>query len=332
MRTKLLFPVLLLVAATSCVTPKKYEAMKAGKSACDKENEGLKAQNLALDTRNQELAASVEELKGQVDALRKDTASMGTELRNLQAQYGNLNDTYEKLMKDGPLSAANQEATRKLIRDLQKTQETLQGREDELRRKEAALKARQDSLDMVNGQLKGSNARLEELERILSAKDSSVRALKNSVSKALTGFTDKGLSVEMKNGKVYVMLEERLLFATGSIDVDPKGVDALRELAKVLEKNSDISVLIEGHTDNVPMKGAGEIKDNWDLSVMRATSVVKIILGNSKVAPSRLTAAGRSEFVPIDKANTVEARKKNRRIEVILTPKLDEIFKVLETN
>jgi chemotaxis protein MotB len=135
----------------------------------------------------------------------------------------------------------------------------------------------------------------------------------------------------MKNGKVYVMLEERLLFATGSTVVDPKGVEALRELGKVLEKNPDINVLIEGHTDNVPMKGAGEIKDNWDLSVMRATSVVKILL-NSKITPARITAAGRGEFVPIESNETAELRKKNRRIEVILTPKLDEILKVLETN
>jgi len=149
---------------------------------------------------------------------------------------------------------------------------------------------------------------------------------------ALSGYADKGLSVEMKNGKVYVMLEERLLFATGSIVVDAKGVDALKDLSKVLEKNPDINILIEGHTDNVPMKGTGDMKDNWDLSVMRATSVVKIITGNSKVSPTRLTAAGRGEFIPLDKSNTVEGRKKNRRIEVILTPKLDEILKVLETN
>jgi chemotaxis protein MotB len=176
------------------------------------------------------------------------------------------------------------------------------------------------------------DARLEELERLLSAKDSSVKALRNSVEKAMVGFKDKGLSIETKNGKVYVMLEERLLFASASTEVDPKGVEALRELGKVLEKNPDINVLIEGHTDNVPMHGAGEIKDNWDLSVMRATSVVKIILANSKANPAHLTPAGRSEFAPNDKSNTVEGRKKNRRIEVILTPKLDEIFKVLETN
>ena len=167
---------------------------------------------------------------------------------------------------------------------------------------------------------------------MLAAKDSAVNALRNSVANALLGYKDKGLTVEMKNGKVYVMMEERLLFATGSTVVDPKGVEAIRDLGKVLEKNGDINILIEGHTDNVPMNGSGEIKDNWDLSVMRATSVVKILMANSKINPVRLTAAGRGEFMPVDKANTAEARRKNRRIEVILTPKLDEILKLLETH
>jgi chemotaxis protein MotB len=114
--------------------------------------------------------------------------------------------------------------------------------------------------------------------------------------------------------------------------VDAKGVEALRDLGVVLEKNPDISIQIEGHTDNVPMRGSGEIKDNWDLSVMRATSVVKIIISTSKVNPARLTAAGHSEYIPVDKASSAEARQKNRRIEVILTPKIDDILKILETN
>jgi chemotaxis protein MotB len=139
------------------------------------------------------------------------------------------------------------------------------------------------------------------------------------------------LTIEQKNGKVYVSLEERLLFSSGSTVVDPKGEEALKQLGKVLAKDININVLIEGHTDNVPIKG-GAIKDNWDLSVMRATSVVRILTKNDKIDPVRLTPAGRSEYLPIDPGNTAEARKKNRRIEVILTPKLDELLQVLETN
>lgn len=322
----------LAFAFGSCVAPKLYNETKAKKEKCEKDNDALTAANLALTTKVGDMTSSVQELNNQVVELSKDTTNYGVELRKLRESYSQLNGTYQSLLKDGPASASNQEATKQLIRDLQKTQENLQAKEDQLRIKVNMLQNKKDSLDAMGNELRAKDARLEELEKLLSAKDSSVKALKNSVEKAMVGFKDKGLSIEMKNGKVYVMLEERLLFASASTEVDPKGVEALHELGKVLEKNPDINVLIEGHTDNVPMKGTGEIKDNWDLSVMRATSVVKIILSTAKVNPAHLTAAGRSQFAPIDNSNSVEGRKKNRRIEVILTPKLDEIFKVLETN
>ena len=155
-----------------------------------------------------------------------------------------------------------------------------------------------------------------------------MKALRQKVSDALLSFQGNGLTVSMKNGKVYVSLEERLLFESGSTIVDSKGVDALRNIAKLLEKENDINVLVEGHTDNVPIKSA-TIKDNWDLSVLRATSIIRIIMANSKIDAKRLTAAGKGEFFPIDKANTPEARRKNRRTEIILSPKLDELFEIL---
>jgi chemotaxis protein MotB len=316
---------LFLLTLASCVPARLHNEMKSAREACEKDNESLRASNLELTTRVNELSAAVDELKSRLGALEADTLRLNEELRRQNAAYDRINSAYQTMMKDGAGSAANQEATRQLIRDLQKTQEELQLREDELRKKEKALQQKQDSLRITN-------QRLTELERILNQKDLAVKALRNSVANALMGYTDNGLSVEMRNGKVYVMMEERLLFTTGSIVVDPKGVEAIRDLGKVLEKNPDISILIEGHTDNVPMKGSGEIKDNWDLSVMRATSVVKILLGNKQIDPLRITAAGRGEFMPVDKANTPEARKKNRRIEVILSPKLDEILKILDTH
>ena len=128
-------------------------------------------------------------------------------------------------------------------------------------------------------------------------------------------------------------MDESLLFASGKTAVEPKGIEALKGLAKVLDQNADINIMVEGHTDDVPMKGNGDIKDNWDLSVMRATSVTKIILTSSpNIDPKRITSAGRGEFFPLDPAKTPEARKKNRRTEIILTPKLDELLKVLGSN
>ncbi len=326
----LLIPVSL--AVVSCVPSRMHNELKAKKAACDKENEELKAANLQLTTKLSELQSMVDDLKSRVAALEADTAVSGAGWREAKENYDRINAQYQALLKDGPNALSNAEATKKLIRDLQKTQEELQRKEDELNKKAKVLAEKEASLQSVSGELDTKNRRLAELERILAAKDSAANALRNAVANAMLGYKDKGLSVEMKNGKVYVMMEERLLFATGSIVVDPKGVEALHDLGAVLEKNPDISILIEGHTDNVPMKGAGEIKDNWDLSVMRATSVVKILLTQSKVSPLRLTAAGRGEFVPVDKVNTAEARKKNRRIEIILTPRLDEILKLLETH
>lgn len=331
---KKLIPFLLLIAITtvSCVPSRLHNELKAQKAKCTTENDSLKAANLNLTTHNNELSYQNEDLKVRISNLEKDTTRILGEIRKIKAEKEELNAKYDQLIKDGPLAAANTEANKKLIRDLQKTKEDLQKREDEIAKKEKELKEKAFELDFLGKELDAKTNRVDELEKLIASKDSTAIALKNSIANALTGFTDKGLTVELRNGKVYVMLEERLLFATGSTVVDVKGAEALKALAKVLEKDLTNDILIEGHTDNVPMKGTGELKDNWDLSVIRSTSVIKIITSNSTVSPNRLTAAGRGEFNPIDNSNTVEGRKKNRRIEVIITPKLDEIFKVLEKN
>jgi len=302
-----------------------FDEMKTSKLQCDEENTKLKADLLAANTRNGELESRNDELEQQNKFLRNDTTSMGEGTRRLTKLYNELSDSYDKLAKNNEkLLATGQSENRKLIGQLNETQE-------ELQRKEDALAARERELNETSAQLKLREQRVAELQKILDSKDSAVNALKETVSKALLGFEGQGLTVEQKNGKVYVSLEERLLFASGSTVVDPKGEEALKELGNVLAKNTDINVLIEGHTDNVPMKGSA-IKDNWDLSVLRATSVVRILEKNKGVAPVRLTPAGRGEYMPLDNANSAEARKKNRRIEVILTPKLDELFQVLESN
>jgi chemotaxis protein MotB len=170
------------------------------------------------------------------------------------------------------------------------------------------------------------------MQKILDRQDSTLIALRTKVADALRGYENNGLTIVNKNGKIYVSLDEKLLFSSGSWQVDPKGVEALKKIAKVLENNTDINVMVEGHTDNVPYRGSGQIKDNWDLSVMRATAIVNVLVMNSKISPSRIIAAGRSEYIPVDVANTTEARAKNRRTEIILTPKLDKLFQIIESN
>jgi chemotaxis protein MotB len=185
-------------------------------------------------------------------------------------------------------------------------------------------------IDKLNADLKAREQKLAELQRILDEKDKAVKNLRARVSNALLGFNDKDLTVNVRNGKVYVSLAEQLLFNSGSTKVDPKGVDALKKLAQVLKEQQDVNVVVEGHTDDVPIsKGTVGMQDNWDLSVLRATEITRI-LTESGVSPERVTPSGRSLYVPVEKAKTKEARQKNRRTEIILTPKLDELFQILE--
>jgi len=171
--------------------------------------------------------------------------------------------------------------------------------------------------------------RINELESVIAAKDAKMNALKNAVSNALTNFEGKGLSVEQRDGKVYVSMENKLLFDSGSWAVNSEGRKAVQQLGTVLAQNPDIAVLIEGHTDNVPYGGSGQLKDNWDLSTKRATSIVQILRENTNIDPKSLTAAGKGEFAPVASNDSEAGKAKNRRIEVILTPELDEITRVL---
>ena len=192
-----------------------------------------------------------------------------------------------------------------------------------------ALASESERLNSIQKELERRSQRVAELERIIAAKDSEMTQLKNAISNALTAFEGKGLSIEQRNGKVYISMENKLLFKSGSWSVGTQGRSAVQQLGNVLADNPDISILIEGHTDNVPYTGNTQLSGNWDLSTKRATAIVKILRENSGINPKNLTAAGRGEFAPIATNDTAEGKAKNRRIEVVLTPKLDEISKLL---
>ena len=195
--------------------------------------------------------------------------------------------------------------TQRLLAELSAAQENLQKKEDLLRQLGQNLDSKKTSLDELTFELEKRNARLAELEKILDAQKKIVQDLKNKVSEALLGFENNGLTVTQKDGKVYISLDEKLLFKSASWDIDANGRNALKKLASVLEKNPGIQVTIEGHTDNVPYNpGNSQLKDNWDLSVKRATTVVRVLLEGSKIKPERLTASGRSEYLPVDNRNT----------------------------
>ncbi|MEQ1587340.1 MAG: OmpA family protein, partial [Cyclobacteriaceae bacterium] len=186
--------------------------------------------------------------------------------------------------------------------------------------------------DSLSNSLIEREKKVKELEQILANKDKAVKDLKDRISNALLNFKENDLTVKVKNGKVYVSLAEQLLFGSGSIEVDKKGVTALQQLAKAIKDQRDIQIVIEGHTDNVPIsKKSTYMQDNWDLSVMRATSITKI-LTSAGVTPKQITAAGKGEFSPLAANDNAQNRQRNRRTEIIITPNLDELFKLLESN
>lgn len=310
---------ILALTASGCVTSKRYKELEARKNAADFLNDSLSKRNRELEGLLADTKVNLSSEQAINQQLRKDTTDLGLQYRDINTRYlalvkenRELEDKYVKLAR-----GSESEASR-LLKDLRTSQDQLLEKEAELLKLEAELKEKAK--------------KLEELERILAQKDQDVQNLKNKVLEALKGFKDNGLTVEIRNGKVYVSMDEKLLFASGSAEVDKKGQEALQQLARVLEKDPEIFVMIEGHTDNVPLRGTGCNKDNWDLSVQRANSIIRILLKNSTINPGRLTAAGRSEFAPLVNNDTPENRAKNRRTEIILTPKLNELFKILETN
>lgn len=318
---------------SSCITPLKHEEVKSKLSVCETEVAALKKSVQENDAKVAEMKEQLVKDQKSLDGLKRDTTIMGSNLRNLNSKYDKLNTVNEQLMdRYNRLLSGAEKDNAKLSSNLQMTQEELLKKQDELKALEVQLNKQKVNLDELGSELKKREARVNELEDILKKKDQAVADLRKKLSDALVGFEGKGLTITQKNGKVYVSMDENLLFASGKTNVEPKGVDALKNVARVLEQNADINVMVEGHTDDVPMKGSGEIKDNWDLSVMRATSVTKILLSGAKIDALRITAAGRGEFFPLDNAKTPDARKKNRRTELILTPKLDELLKVLGNN
>ena len=329
----IIFLFLIALLFSSCVSLKKYQEMEKNYASCSDERVTLIKKSEDCSTKLNETTAAADLLKKRNDILVTDSIRNGYKLREITKKYNDLSENYDTLLNNNLKQIkGNKYETQKLISELEKTKETLQKKEDDLEKLEKELNGKLANLNDLQTKLDEKQQRLNELQSILNKKDSVVKALKNKVSEALLGYENKGLTIKQKNGKVYVSMDESLLFASGKYEVTPKGIDALKKLAKVLETNAEINVVVEGHTDNVPYKGTDQILDNWDLSVKRATTVLRILLNNSKIDPVRITAAGRSEFSPVDKANTPDARSKNRRTEIILTPKLDELFKIIESN
>jgi chemotaxis protein MotB len=247
----------------------------------------------------------------QIYNLKKDTTSLNNDIQNLEKRYDDL--TNDKLSQSEQFSAA------------------LKKKSDELKKKSDELKQKSDELITKEKLLAERGKALNELTKVVAHQDSITNRLNRILHDALLGFKSDELSVYIKNGKVYVSLSDKLLFKSGSAAVEKKGIEALKVLAEVLNKNNDIDILVEGHTDNIPIRTA-IYHDNWDLSAARAISIVRILTDEYNIAPTRLTASGKGEFFPRATNSTPEGRASNRRTEIILSPKLDELMKLLKTN
>lgn len=334
--SRLLFYILgffcLLMVSLSCVSGKKYSSLQGTSKQFMDERDAFKTDNIGLEMQNKELKAKLASLEKQVGTAEQDIAAAQNERDKAVDEYNRISSKYTELQNaQEDLIKGNVKETQKLLAQLQDAQSNLLKKEDLLRQLSQNLDTKKASLDELTFELEKRNARLAELEKILDAQKKIVQDLKAKVSEALLGFENNGLTVTMKNGKVYVSLDEKLLFKSASWDIDANGKNALRKLAGVLEKNPDIQVTIEGHTDNVPYNpGNSQLKDNWDLSVKRATSVIRVLLEGSKIDAKRLTAAGRSQYSPVDNRNTDDARQKNRRTEIVLTPDLTELYKLID--
>ena len=322
-----------VIMTAACVPTQQFRDLEGKKTQLNDERDDLFAENEKLNVDNLEMKAQLESLETDMEDIREAQDMVKEEYVELQNEYNDLNRRYQDLQQsqDALLKGHTRE-TKRLLTQLQKTQEDLLVKEERLRELEESASQKMVDLEKIRVQLEERNQRLVELEQILNSQEAQMRSLKDAISSALYGFEKEGLSVYTKNGMVYVSMEEKLLFQTGSIEVDPRGVQALQTLAGVLEKNPDIMITIEGHTDDVPVRTNPSYADNWDLSVKRATSIVRILLGSSTIDPTRLVASGRGEFLPVDPTSTVEARQKNRRTEIILTPRLDELYRLLESN
>lgn len=316
MKRKISLAFLVLAVTSSCVSKKIYTDLENKFADLKKENRQLQDDNEACTKAKNQLDLDLAALKSEHDKVKSerdkyltDFTAADKNLKTLQASYAALEKNSDEALQ------SNMSKNRELLAQLEA--------------KGKALAAEQERLDKLKTDLQESSKRLAELESMMASKDAAMKKLKETLSKALRGFEGKGLTVQEKNGKVYVSMENKLLFGSGSWAVGAEGKKAVVEVGKVLAANPDISVLIEGHTDNDAYAGSGAITDNWDLSTKRATAIVTILSENKSVNCLNLTAAGRSEYAPLVPNDSAENKAKNRRIEIILTPKLDEISKML---
>ena len=319
---KYLFLAALALSASACVTQAKYNEAKESEARYYDEARLCNESLLAEKNKNKELTNLLEQLKTKATQQTDQVNQLSKELKRVQDDCTAMQEQNKELF-DKLKATKSKEEIQAMLSEIQALQSELMAREDALFKAERTLQDKQNQLEL-------QNAKITELTALIDQQNAKMQDIKNKIQNALVGYEGNGLQIESRNGRIYVSLDEKLLFQSGKWNVDTRGKQAIRQLSGVLAGQKDIDILVEGHTDNVPYSGNGNITDNWDLSVKRATAIVRILLENKELEASRVTAAGRGEFNPVDTDNTKEARQKNRRIEIILTPKLTELLQLFE--
>ena len=304
---------------TGCVSTQQYEALQSQLDEAEEENASLRLSRQDAEIASRELEGKLAKLKDQNTSLNEDIERIGAQAKLLREEVARLTELNDALtdQSSGRLSNIAEE-NRQLLEDVMRIREELQEREDRLNRLERDLNEK-------SALLESRSQRVEELESLLEARERAAEALRARLAEALLGFQGKGLNVEQRNGKVYVSMEAQLLFPSGSAQVDPVGREALAGLAEVIAEQTDLEIVVEGHTDTDQVRSTSIPRNNWELSVLRATAVVGILLENPGVDPAMLSASGRSEYHPVDASD----KAKNRRIEVILAPNLDSLYELI---
>tara|TARA_B100001175_G_scaffold43856_1_gene33076 strand:- start:49020 stop:49979 length:960 start_codon:yes stop_codon:yes gene_type:complete len=319
MLKKIILISLVVLNATACVSSKLFQELEGKYSQLKSDYDELSLTNDSEIDLKKDLQNELNTLKQTFATVKSERDQLESDLNSLKKNYDNLNAAY---------AALEQNSSKVIEENSKKNRALLQ----QLGSKEQALALENKRLMRLEADMQERSERITELEALIAAKDQAMNDLKNAISRALTDFEGKGLTVEQRDGKVYVSMENKLLFKSGSWAVNSQGRNAIVQLGNVLAENPDIAVLIEGHTDNVPFSNRGQISNNWDLSTKRATAIISILAENKAISLENLTAAGRGEYSPVDSNDTNEGKAKNRRIEVVLTPKLDEISKLLNKN
>lgn len=299
-----------ILSFMSCVSIKKYNDLDSEYAYMYKNHDSLRKDYAEIEMINSELNSNLLRLSKRASELEKDTISLGMDFRKKMRAYTDLSTSYEVLIKNNSTTMAKQAKENKEL------MERLGQLEVDLQERERSIQSRE--YDVL------------ELQSLLEEKDLNLNRLKNTIANALLGYQGEGLTVEQRDGKLYVSLENSLLFASGSWTVNQNGQEAMNKLSKVLAQQEGLEITVEGHTDNVPYVGLGFVKDNWDLSVLRATAIVRILTKNKGLSSKIVTAAGKGPFRPLLKNNTPENRAANRRIEIILSPNIDELIHLLE--